>query len=155
MNEVATTLIMKYGLIGVFITTLVSYSIIPFPSEAAIIAATFFLNPIYVGLFAFAGGTIGSLTNYYIGKKGIRKIVKEKYKETKWKEKAKKIFSKFGPASIILFSNFPLIGDPLMIIAGSFDMKIIKFLIYSSISKIIYIILVISLGKGLENLILG
>ena len=61
-----------YGLLGVFLTTLIAYSIIPLPSEAVIIGASLILNPFLVLLVALTGATLGTITNYYIGIKGFR-----------------------------------------------------------------------------------
>lgn len=152
------TLLNNYGLLGVFLSTLIAYSILPFPSEAAIIAATFFANPFYVLVVALIGGTLGSLTNYYIGKKGVREIIKNKKiisRKSKWNQKAHKLMEKYGGISIFLFGNFPLIGDPIMILAGSLNMKLPKFLFYSTLGKTIYFIIVIFIGKSLESTILG
>jgi len=150
MESLALNLITQYGLMGVFISTLLAYSIIPFPSEAAIIAASFIFNPIIIILVALAGSTIGSITNYYLGRKGLKKVINH---NSKAYNKATKLFDKYGPISLILFIGFPLIGDPLVILTGSLRMKLSKFLFYSTIGKIIYFTIAIWVGKGLETII--
>ncbi len=157
MDSIAISLIEQYGLIGLFLANLLAYTILPFPSEATVIAASFFFNPIIVIVVALAGSTIGSIINYYIGKKGVKKLMDKKYKKkkkAKWYKKAKKLFSEYGAASILLFGSVPLIGDPLIIVAGSFNMKFWKFIFYLTIGKILYYIIMISIGKGFEAILL-
>lgn len=141
----------NYGFLGVFIITLIAYSILPFPSEAGIIAASTFLNPYLVLLVAFIGSTIGIITSYIIGLNGLRKIIEKK--NTKITRKAKKLFNKYGHLSILLFSWFPFIGDPLIILAGSFKMNFWKFLIYSIPGRILYFGLSIWAGFSIRPLL--
>lgn len=150
MIGVDLTFLNKYGLIGLLIITFISYSIIPFPSEAAITASSIIFNPFYVMIFALVGSTIGSLTNYYIGHKGIKKLFRKK---SGINQKTINLFKKHGAWSIIIFGCLPLIGEPLTILAGSFEMNFWKFLLYSTIGKIIYFTILILFGVGIESLI--
>ena len=140
----------KYGLLGLLITTFISYSIIPVPSEAVILASLVLFNPFYTFIFTLIGSTLGSITNYHIGHKGIKRLLK---KESKISQKARKIFRKHETLSILLLSGFPLIGDPLIVLAGSLEMPFWKFFIYSTINKIIYFSVLIIFGIGFESLI--
>lgn len=151
LSSITVDLINQYGLLGVFFAHLLAYSIIPFPSEAAIIGAALVIDPVFVILAALLGSTLGSLTNYLIGKKGIKRFMNHK---SRWYKRSLHLFETYGGLSIVLLGNFPLIGDPLMIIAGSFEMKLSRFLLYSTIGKTLYFILIILVGKGIENLIM-
>lgn len=148
MQEVIFLLIENYGLAGLVIANFLAYSIIPIPSEAAIIASTTVLNPVNIFLFSFVGATLGSILNYYIGYWGrnLYKKVKDKKKTSKREKQAERIFHRYGPISVLLLGWLPIIGDPLIIISGVFKMNFKKFLIYSSIGKIIYFIFLIELG---------
>jgi membrane protein YqaA with SNARE-associated domain len=132
-------------LLGVFISHLIAYSIIPFPSEAFLIGASLIKNPFLVISIALIGSTIGSITNYYIGLKGLRKAYD---KRKKWERKAEEIIDKYGAFGLVLFGNVPLLADPLIIVAGSFKMNFWKFLIYSTMGKILYFAIIVSIGKG-------
>lgn len=149
MQEVIFSLIENYGLIGLLLSTFLAYSIVPFPSEVVIITSTVALNPIIVFLFSFIGATMGGILNYYIGYWGrhIYKKLKKKKKISKREKQVEKIFHKYGPASLLLFGYFPIIGDPLIVVSGVFKLDFKKFLIYSSIGKIIYFIFLIRLGN--------
>ena len=140
----------KYGLIGLLIINFIAYSIIPFPSEAAIIASLIIFNPFQVFIVSLIGSTLGGITSYYIGHKGIKRIFKRKSKINK---KAKRIFKKYGSLSILLFSSLPIIGDPLIVLAGSLEMPFWKFSAYSLINRIIYLSIMVIFGIGFESIL--
>jgi len=143
----------SFGLLGLFIVNFLAFTILPIPVEAAIIIASFIYNPFLVLFVAILGSTAGSLTTYYIGYKGVRRFLPKSKKEWKYNAKARELFEKYGAWSLLLFGWLPLIGDPLIIIAGSFGMKVWKFLIYSIIGRAIYFILIIYLGINLEGVL--
>ncbi|MEK6925834.1 MAG: VTT domain-containing protein [Nanoarchaeota archaeon] len=150
MVDIALAFFNELGLLGVFIVTFLSYSIIPFPSEFSIVAASWFFKSGYVLLFALAGSILGSLSSYYIGYKGIRRFFPKK--GSKALGKVEKIVDKYGPLSLFLFGWLPFIGDPLIIIAGSLRMNFWKFLVYSTLARAIYFIIVIWFGVSLGSL---
>ena len=140
----------KYGLVGLFIVTFISHTIIPFPSEAAIIASLIIFTPLEVFIVSLIGSTLGGLTNYYIGNKKIKGIFKRMPKTNK---NAKKIFNKYGSLSILFFSSLPIIGDPLLILAGSLEMPFWKFSVFFFINRIFYLIIMVIFGMGINSLI--
>lgn len=144
------TILSNYGLIGVFITTFLSYSIIPLPSEFIIIGVSLIQNPVYVFIVALIGSTLGSITTYYIGFKGVRNLVPKK--ESKTLKKAEMMFDKYGHLSILFFSWLPFIGDPLILLAGSLKMNFWKFLTYSTIVRAVYLFIVIWFGVSAEGI---
>lgn len=102
----------EWGLIGCFLICFLSATIIPFPSEAAVL---YFLHsgfePLLILLVASFGNTLGGLTNYALGYFG-RKILQrtEQRKGENW-------INRFGIWSA-LFSWLPFVGDPILIILG-------------------------------------
>ncbi len=142
-----SSLLSNYGLFGLFLVNFLSYSIIPLPSEAATVFSAIIFNPYITFVVAFVGATVGTLTNYYIGLKGIRKFMPEK--KSKTRKRANEIFRKYGNVGILFFSWLPIIGDPLTIVAGSFKMNFWKFLVYTSVGKAVYIALTIILGHSI------
>ncbi len=138
-----------YGLLGIFVSSFLSYSIIPFPAEASIIAGLSVFNPYVVFLVVFMGSTLGSMTNYYLGAKGIKKIIFSKSKSGRY---AKKVFDKYGEISLLTLSWLPFIGDPLIVLAGAFEMNIWKFLIYTTINKIVYFAVIVMFGVSVFGL---
>ena len=146
MTEFVSSLIANYGLLGIFIATFVSYSIFPIPPiEPLIVLALNFFNSYLVFIASILGATSGHILDYIIGLKGIRMFLMRRYPKTE--EKARRLFIKLGPMSIVLFSWMPLIGNPIIIIAGSLKMNFWKFLFYSTVGKVWYFILVIWFGN--------
>ncbi len=134
-------LISGYGLVGIFLASFLSYSIIPFPNEPVLVAGSSFFNPWMVLLIALVGANLGSVLSYYIGLKGLRTFF---FKRSLKKEsRGERMFERWGPLSIILFSWVPIIGDPLFIAAGVLRMRFWKMLLYSTIGKLWYFALVI------------
>ena len=150
MVQFLTSLIENYGLLGIFIGTFLSYSILPLPSEPILILGINFFNPYAVLFVSLLGSTLGSISNYFIGLRGIRTFLIKR--ASKKEKKARKLFKKWGPISIVLFSWLPIIGDPLFIIAGTLKMKFWKFLLYSTLGKLWYFILLIWFGSVLTFL---
>lgn len=142
---VGLNIFIKYGLVGLLFITTLSSSIVPFPSEPAIVLAATIYNPVLVFVISLIGYVIGGITNYYIGLKGLHNFfVRRSPKDEK---KAQRLFDKWGPAVLIIAPWIPFIGDPLLIIAGVLKMRFKKFILYSTIGKIIKILALIMLGE--------
>ena len=152
MGNIITTLGSELGLVGLFFGLFLSYSIIPLLSDAAILIAAAVYNPITLFIITFISATLGSITSYYIGLKGIRFFVK-KNMHPKNEKRARKFFRKWGPMSLLLLSWTPMLGDPLIIVAGTLKMGFWKFLLYTSISKVVYFVVLIWSGFTLHSLI--
>lgn len=144
-------LINNLGAFGLFLITFLSGSIIPFPSEAAIILASGFLNSFLVLIVSTLGGILGNITNYYIGKKGIRNWLVGR--SPKLEKKSKKWFNKWGQIIILVAPWLPFVGDPAMIVAGALEINVKKFILYVSISRIIKNILLIYFGIAIFSMI--
>ena len=135
-------LIETYGLFGLFVNIFLSYSIFPTLTEVPIIISLKFFDSLPVFLVALIAATLGSITNYYIGLFGIRKF----FPENRKLKKAEKLFNKYGDLAIIFLTWLPFIGDPIILVAGTLKMKFWKFLLYSTISKIWYLGLLVFFG---------
>jgi len=78
------TLISTSGLIGLFLISIISFSILPGPSDIATFAGIALgFSPTKVILVASLGAIIGRAINYYLGSLGESYIVKKK----KWLKK--------------------------------------------------------------------
>ncbi|MCK4589500.1 MAG: DedA family protein [Nanoarchaeota archaeon] len=136
-------IIITYGLLGLFINVFLSYSILPSLTALPVVAAVNFFNPWIVFFVSLVAATFGSITNYYIGAKGIRRFLPENKKL----KNAEKRIDKWGPLGLALLSWLPIVGDPLIIAAGLLKMDFWKFLLYSTIAKIWYLGLIIFFGN--------
>ena len=93
MIDIVILLGNNLGLIGYLIVIFLSYSIIPLPSDAAIVFAATIYNPFTLFILTLVSSTLGSITNYYLGLKGIRFFVKKNISPKKEKL-ARKYFKK-------------------------------------------------------------
>ena len=140
----------EYGIIGLFLNSLLSATAIPLPTE--ILTSALLIGGENIGLVAIAliiGSTIGGILNYFIGFGGNKLIKKMRKKSDteKQNEKHNKILDKFGWSAIFFAAWIPIIGDLILISAGIKKMKIVKFLIFMISGKIIKTIIVV-LGLG-------
>ena len=113
-------------------------TILPFSSE--VVLTTMYLSnsfePYFLLIFASIGNIMGSITNWYLGKKITL------FQNRKWfpvspdqLERSRKYFQKYGLWSLLL-AWVPIIGDPLTLLAGVLKVRFDIFFVLVSISKI-------------------
>jgi len=141
----------EYGIIGLFLNSLLAATAIPLPTEILTSALLIGGENIFLVVIALIiGSVIGGILNYFIGLGG-NKLFKKLKKNTDKKEhdkKHNKLLDKFGWSAIFFAAWIPVIGDLILISAGVKKMKFIKFLIFMISGKIIKtVIVVIGLGS--------
>ena len=128
-------------LFSYFQLSLISFlaaTILPFSSE--VVLTTMYLSnsfePYFLLIFASIGNIMGSITNWYLGKKITL------FQSRKWfpvtpdqLERSRKYFQKYGLWSLLL-AWVPIIGDPLTLLAGVLKVRFSIFFLLVSISKI-------------------
>ena len=121
-----------------FLISFLAATILPFSSE--IVLTTMYLSNLFetyfLLIFASLGNILGSITNWYLGKKITI------FQDRKWfpvspdqLDRSQKYFQKYGLWSLLL-AWVPIIGDPLTLLAGVLKVRFSLFLILVSISKI-------------------
>ena len=142
----------EYGIIGLFLNSLLSSTALPLPTE--ILTSALLIggeNIVLVGIVLVVGSTIGGLLNYFIGFGGNKLF--NKFKKTKnekhdeHKKKHNKLLDKFGWGAIFFASWIPVIGDLILISAGVKRMKFSKFSIFMVAGKIVKTVVVVT-GLG-------
>ncbi|ANV98604.1 hypothetical protein BBW65_07255 [Helicobacter enhydrae] len=107
------------GLLGLFLATFASSTILPLPSEAFVLGfIALKYDGLVVLLVASLGNTLGSLTTYYLGYVGLTKILEyfghlEHKKILYFKHKSRK----YG-ALLAFFSFLPFFGDIFVLALG-------------------------------------
>ena len=139
--------LLSYGYLGIFLISLSCVTImVPLPWEAVIIAAGTTLDPLFVGIFASIGATIGELSSYAAGYWG-RKIFLGKY-SNRYKS-AETWLNRYGGFAVFLFALLPiLIFDLLGIAAGSLRFPLWKFILACWIGRVIRCLVEAYLGWG-------
>ena len=140
----------EYGIIGLFLNSLLAATAIPLPTE--ILTSALLIggeNIVLVGIVLIIGSTIGGMLNYFLGFGGNKLIKKIKKKSDieKHEKKHNKLLDKFGWTAIFFAAWMPIIGDLILISAGVKKMKLVKFSIFMVSGKIIKTIVVV-LGLG-------
>lgn len=121
--------------ISLFFVALMAATILPISSEALLI---YYLHDeksaILLLIAAGVGNTLGSIINYYIGKKGSEYLIRKEKISTIRLQKSENIFKRYGGYALLL-SWLPIIGDPLTLVAGLLHYDIKKFITFVAISK--------------------
>ena len=121
-----------------FLISFFAATILPFSSE--IVLSTMLLTNLFekklLLIFASSGNILGSVFNWYLGKKI------NSYKNKKWfpvsikqLQKSERYFNKYGLWSLLL-AWVPIIGDPITLFAGVLKVRLSIFIFLVSISKI-------------------
>jgi len=143
---------------GVFLAALIETVFPPIPSEAIFPLAGYtilksempFIHIFGVGFVGGIGATLGAVIFYLIalklGRSGLYRYLKyAKIKETRL-EKADKWFEKYGDKSVILGRLVPGIRELVSIPAGIFNMKPLKFLLFTFVGSCAWSILLTAAG---------
>ena len=140
--------LLRYGYLGIFLISLSCVSIIfPLPWEAVIIAAGTTLNPLWVGIIASIGATIGELSSYAAGYWGRKIILGEEH--SKRYKGAEAWLNRYGSFAVFLFALLPiLIFDLLGLAAGSFRFPLWKFILACWAGRVIRCLIEAYLGWG-------
>ena len=135
-----------YGLLGVFVISLVSNAtvIIPVPGLAVVFAVGGALPPIQVGLVAALGMTLGELTGYLAGYGGGVVIEnRQRY------EQIRRYMGKYGLGTIIVLAAIPNpFFDVAGLAAGALKMPLWKFLLACFVGKAIKAVAFAYAGAG-------
>ena len=131
-------MLILFSYLQLLIVSFLAATILPFSSE--IVLTTMYLSnsfeTYFLLIFASLGNILGSITNWYLGKKITI------FQDRKWfpvspdqLDRSQKYFQKYGLWSLLL-AWVPIIGDPLTLLAGVLNVRFSLFLILVSISKI-------------------
>lgn len=118
-----------------FSVSLLAATIFPVSSEATLL---YYLNEgksvLMLLIVAGTGNVLGSVINYFIGKKGVDYLIDHKKITAERMQKSDAFFKKYG-AFALLLSWVPIIGDPLTFVAGVLHYDFKKFVLIVSIAK--------------------
>ena len=108
-----------WGYWGMFLSAFLAGTILPFSSEAVLLACVGLgLDPVWSTLATTAGNALGGLTCYWIGHLGKMEWIEKYFKvNQKQLDKATRFIHGKG-AWMALFSFLPVIGDAILIALG-------------------------------------
>lgn len=138
------TFLVSYGYMGMLIAAFLAASILPFSSEAVMVALQAAgLDPVALIVYGTIGNVLGSMFNYTIGRLGKMEWI-EKYLHVKKEDldKAHKFMAGRG-AWMGLLSVIPVIGDVITVALGLMRANVVIVAISVTISKLArYVLLV-------------
>jgi len=124
----------QYGLLTVFIVSLVSATLLPMGSEFAVIGLVK-LNPELFWptvVVATLGNTIGGASSWWVGY--AAEVLYEKIQSKRFESRAITWLNRLGPKACLL-SWLPGVGDPLCAVAGLLKMPFWPCVMYMAIGK--------------------
>ena len=122
--------------LSLFLTSFASATLLPGGSEALflyLLTQNLSLSGLLIS--ATIGNTLGSFTNYLLGKYAIEWALRKNYMKEEQLQKASRLFEKYGAWSLLL-SWTPIIGDPLTCVAGIARYAWWKFLLIVAFAKL-------------------
>ena len=118
-----------------FFTALISATILPMGSEVLLVYDYLHGFAFWALLFfATFGNVLGSIINYWLGFKGEEYLLSKNILKKERIEKSKQYFDKYGGFALLL-SWVPIIGDPIVLIAGALQYRFISFVSIVIIAK--------------------
>ena len=143
----------NWGYLGAFLLSIITTAtvILPFPGIVLLFAMGAAFNPIFIGLAAGVGGTIGEMTAYLLGYsgRGVMKNIRFYKQSVLW-------LKKWGSLTVFVFAATPLPFDVLGIGAGALRFPVWKFLIACWAGKtIIYVAMAFAGDWGWEAFLTG
>lgn len=138
----------QYSYLGIFLISLLGSMSLFVPIPYTIVIFTLGglpgFEPLWIAIAAGLGSAVGEFSGYLIGAGG-RKAIGQKYR--KKMDFLMKLFKKFGPIAIFIFSLTPLPDDLLFIPLGVMRYSLIRAFIPALIGKFFSNLIIAYSGK--------
>lgn len=109
----------EWGYLGMFLSALIAGTVVPFSSEAVLVACiSMGLNPMLCVLAATAGNMIGGMTCYWLGSLGNMKWIERYFGVNEKKLKRAERFVKGRGAWRAFFMFIPFLGEAIGVVLG-------------------------------------
>jgi len=140
---------LAYGLVSIFIATIIAGTIIPLGSPALIAAAAHFeVNPIALIIVSTTGFTIGMIINYILAFRLGRPYIEKKMKQ-KDLEEMTFIWKKWGWLIYVIFGAIPILPVELLaFICGFLKSKMLTFIILSFLPRLFVFSILVYFGQS-------
>ena len=111
--------LIDWGYVGMFLSALIAGTVVPFSSEAVLIACiTMGLNPIICVLAATAGNMVGGMTCYWLGTLGNMKWIEKYFGVSRKKLDRAERFVQGRGAWMAFFMFIPFLGEAIGVVLG-------------------------------------
>ena len=126
-------LLTDWGYIGMFISAFLAGTVLPFSSEAVLLACVGLgLDPVWSTIATTSGNALGGITCYWIGHLGKMEWIEKYLKVDKKQMDRAERFIRGRGSWMALFSFLPVIGDAILIVLGWMRANVWICLLYTS-----------------------
>ena len=138
----------QFGYLGVFAISLLGSAIpfVPLPYLAVVVVLSGSQNPLLLGLAAGAGGAIGKVTSYFLGRFGYLAVGSQTKESLDVLHNA---LARYGVLGVFVFSVTPLPDDVYVVPMGIIRLPFWKFFAANLAGKIVLSVSVAYLGQAL------
>jgi len=142
----------EYGILGVFLATILAGTVVPLGSPALVVAAASLgIHPIPLVIAATVGFTIGMTINYYMAYRLGRPYVARKIGAEKLEE-ATLLWSRWGWILYVFFGLIPFLPvEFLALICGLLKVSIKTFLVLSFTPRLIVFTVLAYFGEAIGS----
>jgi len=142
----------EYGILGVFLATILAGTVVPLGSPALVVAAASLgIHPIPLVIAATVGFTIGMTINYYMAYRLGRPYVAKKIGAEKLEE-ATLLWSRWGWILYVFFGLIPFLPvEFLALICGLLKVSIKTFLVLSFTPRLIVFTVLAYFGEAIGS----
>lgn len=146
-------LLTEWGYIGMFISAFLAGTILPFSSEAVLLACIGLgLDPIGSTLSTTAGNALGGITCYWIGHLGKQEWIEKYLKVDKKQMDRAERFIRGRGSWMALFSFLPVIGDAILIVLGWMRANVWIVALSMTLGKLARYAILVAATLGVINL---
>ena len=152
--DTALQFLLDYGYAGMFLAAFLAGSILPFSSEAFLVAfVRLGLDAVLTVVCATAGNTAGSMTCYWIGHLGKMDYVERWLKVKPEKLARAERFIRGRGAWMAFFSFLPVIGDGIAIVLGLMRANLPVTVLSMTLGKLLRYVLLVLAAEGVVRLV--
>ena len=146
-------LLTEWGYIGMFISAFLAGTILPFSSEAVLLACIGLgLDPVGSTLSTTAGNALGGITCYWIGHLGKQEWIEKYLKVDKNQMDRAERFIRGRGSWMALFSFLPVIGDAILIVLGWMRANVWIVALSMTLGKLARYAILVAATLGVINL---
>ncbi len=137
----------QYGYAGVFAVSLGGSAIpfVPLPYLAVVVLLSGTKDPLILGLVAGAGGAVGKVTSYVLGRMGYLATGKKNQRNL---DAVHQVVAKYGMLGVFIFAVTPLPDDIYIIPMGIVRLPFWRFFTADLAGKVVLSLLVAYLGRA-------
>lgn len=128
------SLVMAYGIPGVFLIAVLESFIFPIPTAVIIAPATTFgMDPLLITIIATIGSLIGAFIGYFLGKRLGRPVAERLFK--KHLLRVEKWFDRYGAWAVLIAAFTPIPFKVFTWASGIFELDLKKFFLAAAIGR--------------------